>query len=301
MLDQADAHSPYLAVFSEPQVLEREVALTPGRVAHRLRTPTPCPAIRMGQGRQGILEAPGPARSSPAARNGSNPPRRTRDRCRLRNGPRHLPRSRRRGREWACGWHRHIRRDDTRGTSRGRTPGGRTRQLRTDGRRVAGTGRRGVRRRTVFTGPDVCAGPSGRSQGDASRAEAGRAVLATGVRATVAGGPTSSRSSMPAFSPMSAPCSSPWAWGTASRGRAKRAGFAEVDALRLSTPLHYDSAEDTCGAAFVGGPVALAYSRFDEKTREEAHAECITSIRPYLKDGVYDIPGEFVVVRGDKS
>ena len=81
----------------------------------------------------------------------------------------------------------------------------------------------------------------------------------------------------------------------------EEAGFAEVEALRLSTPLHYDSAEDACGAAFVGGPVALAYSRFDEKTREEAHAEYITSIRPYLKDGVYDIPGEFVVVRGDKS
>ena len=81
----------------------------------------------------------------------------------------------------------------------------------------------------------------------------------------------------------------------------EEAGFAEVEALRLSTPLHYDSAEDACGAAFVGGPVALAYSRFDEKTREEAYAEYLTSIRPYLKDGVYDIPGEFVVVRGDKS
>ncbi len=32
MLDQADAHSPYLAVFSEPQVVEREVVLTSGRV-----------------------------------------------------------------------------------------------------------------------------------------------------------------------------------------------------------------------------------------------------------------------------
>ena len=81
----------------------------------------------------------------------------------------------------------------------------------------------------------------------------------------------------------------------------EEAGFSEVDALRLTTPLHYDSAEDAIGAAFAGGPVALAYSRFDEKTREEAHAEYLTSIRPYLKDGAYDIPGEFIVVRGDKS
>ncbi len=81
----------------------------------------------------------------------------------------------------------------------------------------------------------------------------------------------------------------------------EEAGFEEIEALRLTTPLHYDSAEDACGAAFAGGPVALAYSRFDEKTREEAHAEYLTSIRPYLKDGVYDIPGEFVVVRRDKS
>ena len=81
----------------------------------------------------------------------------------------------------------------------------------------------------------------------------------------------------------------------------EEAGFEEIEALRLTIPLHYDSVEDACGAAFVGGPVALAYSRFDEKTREEAHAEYLTSIRPYLKDGVYDIPGEFVVLRGDKS
>ena len=42
---------------------------------------------------------------------------------------------------------------------------------------------------------------------------------------------------------------------------------------RIATTLRYHSAEDACGAAFAGGPVALAYSRFDGATRSEAHAE----------------------------
>ncbi len=55
------------------------------------------------------------------------------------------------------------------------------------------------------------------------------------------------------------------------------AGFMGITADRLSTILRYDSAEAACGAAFAGGPVALAYSRFDEQTREDAHA---TTSRP---------------------
>jgi SAM-dependent methyltransferase len=78
----------------------------------------------------------------------------------------------------------------------------------------------------------------------------------------------------------------------------RSAGFAGVEVERLSTTLHYDSAEDAIGAAFAGGPVALAYSRFDERTREEAHAEYLESIDSYRNGDGYRIPGEFVVVRG---
>lgn len=53
----------------------------------------------------------------------------------------------------------------------------------------------------------------------------------------------------------------------------ERAGFADVAADRVSTILHYDSPEEACGAAFEGGPMALAYSRFDAPTRAEVHSE----------------------------
>ena len=78
------------------------------------------------------------------------------------------------------------------------------------------------------------------------------------------------------------------------------AGFAFVKLERLSTTLYYENPEDACGAAFAGGPVALAYSRFDEQTREEAHSEYLTSIERYRNGNVYEIPGEFVVAVGHK-
>ena len=76
-----------------------------------------------------------------------------------------------------------------------------------------------------------------------------------------------------------------------------RAGFTDVDVVRLPSPLHYESAEAACGAAFAGGPVALAYSRFDERTRAEAEAEYAASIEPWRDGDRYEIPGEFVIAR----
>jgi len=78
------------------------------------------------------------------------------------------------------------------------------------------------------------------------------------------------------------------------------AGFSAVESRRIQTELVYATREDAVGAAFAGGPVALAYSRFDEATREEVHAEYLESIAPYRsgEGGGYRIPGEFVVARG---
>jgi ubiquinone/menaquinone biosynthesis C-methylase UbiE len=78
------------------------------------------------------------------------------------------------------------------------------------------------------------------------------------------------------------------------------AGFTDVACTRLSTSLLYASAEEACGAAFAGGPVALAYARFDARTRQAAHAEYLADIAAYGTGDGYAIPGEFVVVRGDK-
>ena len=79
-----------------------------------------------------------------------------------------------------------------------------------------------------------------------------------------------------------------------------RAGLTQIEVRRLSTTLHYASAGEACGAAFAGGPVALAYSKFSDTTREEAHAEYLASIEPFRQGGRYEIPGEFVVARGTK-
>jgi ubiquinone/menaquinone biosynthesis C-methylase UbiE len=78
----------------------------------------------------------------------------------------------------------------------------------------------------------------------------------------------------------------------------ERAGFRDISVERLAVPLHYESGDAACGAAFAGGPVALAYSRFDDRTRAEAEAEYLDSIQPWRTDTGYEIPGEFVVARG---
>ena len=75
------------------------------------------------------------------------------------------------------------------------------------------------------------------------------------------------------------------------------AGFVDPRIERLPTLLHYDSDADACGAAFAGGPVALAYSRFDEQAREDAHGEYLGSIKSFRAGTHYDVPGEFVIGR----
>jgi len=84
------------------------------------------------------------------------------------------------------------------------------------------------------------------------------------------------------------------------RAHMEQAGFAQVQTHRLATTLSYDSADDAVGAAFAGGPVAMAYSRFDAATRGEAHAEYLESIAPFARGAGYEIPGEFVVARGER-
>ena len=63
----------------------------------------------------------------------------------------------------------------------------------------------------------------------------------------------------------------------------------------------YQSAADAADAAFVGGPVALAYSRFDESTRAAARDEYLQSIAAYRVGEGYRVPGEFVVGCGEKA
>jgi ubiquinone/menaquinone biosynthesis C-methylase UbiE len=79
-----------------------------------------------------------------------------------------------------------------------------------------------------------------------------------------------------------------------------QAGFTDVRYERLEVELVYESGDDALSAAFQGGPVALAYSRFDASTREAVHAEYLQSIDGYRDGSAYHIPGEFVAAVGTK-
>ncbi len=89
--------------------------------------------------------------------------------------------------------------------------------------------------------------------------------------------------------------------GKALQAAFESAGFKEVSTERFSYDLHFEDDEDACKAAFWGGAVALAYQKFDETTRIEAHREYLDSIQPFKNGNGYYIPGEFVIVSAKKN
>ena len=68
--------------------------------------------------------------------------------------------------------------------------------------------------------------------------------------------------------------------GNALRSTLEAAAFVDVEVERMTTILSYDSDASACGAAFAGGPVALAYSRFDAA---HPRARCMRNISPRLR------------------
>jgi ubiquinone/menaquinone biosynthesis C-methylase UbiE len=76
------------------------------------------------------------------------------------------------------------------------------------------------------------------------------------------------------------------------------AGFTHVRAETIAVPIVFPTADDAIGAAFVGGPVALAYSRFSEQERAAAHEEYLASIETHRQGDAYHVPGQFVAVVG---
>ena len=81
----------------------------------------------------------------------------------------------------------------------------------------------------------------------------------------------------------------------------EKASFKDISLVRIETKLSYSSAEEACEAAFLGGPVAMAYARFDEDTKNDAKNEYIKSIEPFKTENGYEIPGEFVICSGVKN
>ena len=75
------------------------------------------------------------------------------------------------------------------------------------------------------------------------------------------------------------------------------AGFHVTVRSRISATLVYSDDDQACDAAFVGGPVALAWSRLDDGARERARVRYLDAIATWRRqDRTYRIPGEFVIV-----
>ena len=79
-----------------------------------------------------------------------------------------------------------------------------------------------------------------------------------------------------------------------------RAGFVHAEEHRVDAVLAYADGEDACDAAFVGGPVAMAWSRFDAPTRRRVQARYLRAIAPWRTGRGYRMPGEFVVATARK-
>lgn len=76
------------------------------------------------------------------------------------------------------------------------------------------------------------------------------------------------------------------------------AGLGRVATDRITTVAAYADERSACEAAFVAGPVALAYSRFDEATRSAVHTDYLAAIKPWRVGSGFRLPGEFVVGSG---
>jgi ubiquinone/menaquinone biosynthesis C-methylase UbiE len=80
----------------------------------------------------------------------------------------------------------------------------------------------------------------------------------------------------------------------------QEAGFQDIKTERIQTSIIYNSQDQALMAAFAGGPVALAYRKFDEATKKEAHEEYLDSISAYKSGKGYQLPGEFVIASARK-
>jgi ubiquinone/menaquinone biosynthesis C-methylase UbiE len=72
--------------------------------------------------------------------------------------------------------------------------------------------------------------------------------------------------------------------------------FATIEHRRIATTLIYADSNEACDAAFVGGPAALAWSRFSAAVRARVRTRYLDSIEPWRFGDGYRVPGEFVIV-----
>lgn len=77
--------------------------------------------------------------------------------------------------------------------------------------------------------------------------------------------------------------------------------FEAIEQQRIATMLSYADADEACRAAFVGGPVAMAWSRFDDGVRARVRSRYVDAIDEWRHAHGYRVPAEFVIVAGTAS
>jgi SAM-dependent methyltransferase len=89
--------------------------------------------------------------------------------------------------------------------------------------------------------------------------------------------------------------------GDALARRCASVGLRVTLQRRRTDSLDYADAADACAAAFAGGPVALAWSRFDATVRERVQMRYLESIAPWRRDPGYRVPAEYLIVVAERS
>lgn len=79
------------------------------------------------------------------------------------------------------------------------------------------------------------------------------------------------------------------------------ARFEDVRDHRISTTLTFVDADEACDAAFVGGPVALAWSRFNDEVRTRVRTRYLQAIDAWRYGLGYRIPAEFILATGSRK
>ena len=78
------------------------------------------------------------------------------------------------------------------------------------------------------------------------------------------------------------------------------AGLVVTHSQRKDDTLWHADASAACEAAFAGGPVALAWSRFDETTRGRVCTQYLDTIAQWREGTGYRLPAEFVLVVAER-
>ena len=84
--------------------------------------------------------------------------------------------------------------------------------------------------------------------------------------------------------------------GAALAQACRAAGLQVTEQRRRTDTLDHADGDAACAAAFAGGPVALAWSRFDAETRERVCQRYLQAIAPWRAAPGYRVPAEYVLV-----